>query len=715
MNNLKLVLKPKSISTYTRNSSGTYDFVVDLLKSNGTPIDNPNLPNKSTVSNDWIDERFILNVGIVNGDYSVPGITINVSHNGVLVATRKGYTLVNTSGETGEPGDYKYLLITKGLPEHLDVVLSDDGEYVIINDLASSDVKSPYEFRYLAGAEVIKQGTPLKNYKFAANNGMWIVKFKTKIGLDTINRWEDVGDGNTYYDKDAGQSFSWNSTAGVQTGVFVKNQVQGGFKQQIPSNYKPESKMPQWADIAPNLKLPNGHMFFLNRGDWSIEQVLQKGVTHISHYQIPRPNGDESYALELKEKGITYNDVPVMPQIFNLPDTGIDNWVNGYNTRYWVNGPLSDEEAISQAKRHVWLDALWIGETMEGNYYMPVDKHMWVPFYKQLKKQYQEKFGSRNIPWYICHNYFMPWPTQYNLGQESSKQEYKDLLRLPLDKMPRSNFSPGGSLSETTLIMEAVYPGAPDIQQSSVLDTIYKMNVIRKLGYEAGIFLSSVFEYKPNNHFENVFEDGKYYEQGKIPLDPNLLIAFTFYSQRWGKVFVEWGGPGKVNGGRIFNSKTFEPTLWYKNGSTTPDISSKNPDTNDIFKYISSPNFHHAKDGGIGYYGYSGGTDLASLGEQLYADTWGKLESGKEQFLKFRIDNGNWISPENKQMDDVVNARYDKRGLVDSISLNGEICWNYQNCFGDNKWHNIDVELPNGRIVSERVSGNGIHVKVQSL
>lgn len=596
-----------------------------------------------------------------------------------------------------DPGNYNYSIVTKGHDDHLKLTVTKSGSVNLLNDLSSPPLADGYEYRYMINADLIKQSTPLKDYVFAGHNPLRVIKFQTKKGLETLNKWSDTPQEGGYYDHQAGQSFYPNVTAGLQTGVFQGPQEKAGFLNHIPQNYDPSLQAPQWADIMPDLQLSKGRVFFLNRGEWSMDQVMKKGITHISHHQIPRPGGDESLAMQLKDQGITYNDVPTMISIFELGDNGVDKWVDGYNTRYWQKGLPTREWAIQQAKRYTWVDNLWIGETMEGSVFMPAEKDFWFDFYKGIGEQQYAKFDSKGIKSYRCHNYFMFWPSPYHLGQ-SKREDLKALLRKTPAEMPRTNFSPGGSLSSTNLIVEAVYLNAPDIQNGSIYDAIYKLNVFKALGYEGGIFPAGVHEWKPNNYVEYRYPDGKWYNNEKIPIDPNSLISYAFLSQVYGKVFVEWGGGAKITT-RDF-SQDWATGAWYPNGSNSPT---------DIH------GFPHKTGTNNYYFGYNASTDLSRFGEQVWADSWGKCEDGETQYLEFRIDGGDWVKAQNAYADDIVDAYFDKRGFVYSIRKGGKIAWFYLNTFADNRLHTIDVIFPNGKAVSQQVAGNGIHAKIQDL
>jgi len=599
-----------------------------------------------------------------------------------------------------DPGSAEYKWITNSMPDHMSVTRSTSGEYDLITDNTANPLQPNYKYYYLVGSELISQSTPLKNYAVPRNNGFRVVKFNKKNTTLTMNEWPGQGEQeNGYYKNDAGQSFQYNATAAVTTGFYGGSQ--SGFVNHIPASFKPETQMPQWADISPEAQLPNGRFFVLSRSDWPIDQVLKKGVTHIRHNEIPRPNGDETMAFQLRLQGKTYSDVPLSTTIFG--------------------GRPSDNPTKEEVQRmidlHQYADALHIGETMEQSHAINPGSNWLKDFNAGFVANQKKLFDAKGIKSLNCFNYFQFWPPSYHLGQVGIDVS-KRLFRQSPSEMPYSNFSPGAPLSSTNLIVEAVYLGAPDIQQSQPLDLAFKLMLFDHMGYTGGVFLAGEHEWRPNNFFEYVYPEGKYYSQGKIPLDPNTIITSAFLSQVYGKVFVQWGGTGKVNAGRIFDSRTPEPTYYKPNGSTELKGSYRNPDQNaDRYSWwLTNREFPYAKIPGPGYYGYNAGTDLCRFGLQVYLDTWFKIpEDGSKNFLSYRIDGGEWIEAENQFADDIINAFDYKRGYVHSIHKNGQIAWYYLNSYGDNKWHDLEVRFPNGRISRTRVAGNGIHAKIESL
>ncbi|WP_439585402.1 hypothetical protein [Dyadobacter bucti] len=579
-------------------------------------------------------------------------------------------------------------IITQGFPDHMDISVSGRPGDWVIDDFAQPFLEKGYEFRYMVNAHLFTQNVPLTNYRFQSDGPLRIWKMKTKIGLESVNKWSDR-ENNYYYSTTAGVPFSYNSSAAIHTSVLGNAQAgpRTSFAQIVPQEYNPRYQGTQWADFAPDMKLPAGNFWVASLGEWSIDLLRRKGVTHFSHFQLPWKNPGE--VARLKDAGQTYNDVPRIEHFMHLSEQGPDKWQDGYNLKYWPNGPLNENEAIKKANEADISDAIWITETLEGNSTMPQDKDMWRHFYRRLRERYEERFGKRNIPYLICHNYFQFWPGSVSLS--SGRQASKNLMRLPLSELPTKNFTPGGTLQSTNLIMEAVYLNAPDIQNEAVYQSLFRMELIKKMGYKAGVFLFGVHEWFPNNFYQYNYEDGKYFNRDKIPLDPNTIIAYAFLSQIYGNLYVEWGGSGK-NSGRDFDLQ-WSSGLWYPNAASKPQEGFP----------------HYLKPGGKHYNGYTGSPDLSYFGIKLFNNTFGKVHGGQKEYLKFRIDGGKWLQPSQDLADEIVDAFHDQRGFVLSQTKDSKTAWFYINSFADNLEHRIEVELPDGRIVEDIVAANGIH------
>ncbi|WP_221392313.1 hypothetical protein [Dyadobacter sp. NIV53] len=627
------------------------------------------------------------------GNYKlvITGVSCKGTSNKAFIIPNK-----DDGGVTPDPvekGTYVPVTLAKGMDEHLNLKITKSDSGNLLSDVSNTKKGDAYEYRYMIGAEVFTSETPFVNYQFGGHNPLRVLKFKMRRGVDT-NHWDGETDNpGDYYSSNAGESFSYNTTAGFQTLFYRGPQAETGFLNHIPQSYQPEKQNVQWADIVPDMQLPKGHVWISAAAPWGIETVMKKGVTHISNYQLPWETNTQE-VIRLRDSGLSYNDVPRTEVIMNLPYSAPDNWVNGYNLAYWPHGALTNEEAIQKGNEASIDHAVWIGETMEQGSAAPPDSPMWNPFYTVVKARYKERFGSRNIPYYICHNYFMFWPGNTKLGNGNTAEHSKLLLTLDPSQFPYTNFSPGGSLSSTNLIVEAVYLNAPDIQQGQIYETIYRLQTIHNLGYEGGVFLMGVHEWRPNNWYQYNYPEGTFYAANKIPLDPNVLIANGFIAHTFGKVYIEWGGSGKTKEKKF--DVEWNKGLWFPKGSA---------EAKEGFPY-------YKKAGEETYSGYTGSTDLSAFSQHLWNSTFGQTEGGERLYLTFRIDNGDWITPEQFQVSEVVNAYHQKRGFVLSQSKNGKTAWFYLNSFADNKLHVLEVKMPDGKRIKEYVAGNGIHAKI---
>ena len=615
-------------------------------------------------------------------------------------SSEKSFTIpAAVSARAGNGNNSSVKFIARGYPKHLGVAITGSSNNWVINDEASEGPAPGYEFQYMINGVLLTQSTPLKNYGYQSNAPLRIWKMQTKPGLESLNKWSDR-EKTYYFDPEAGKPFSEGVTAGFCSVVFQSGRAEGsseGFINPILQSYDPETQLTAWADYAPDMKLPKGHFWSARRGEWSIETILKKGVTHISNYQLPWDT-DMKEVERLRKAGITYNDVPRIEAFMNLPGNGPDRVQNGYNLKYWPNGPLSEKEAIEKANQSDIGHALWIGETMEGTSYMAPSEAMWGYYYKRLRERYEAEYGPRGIPYMIAHNYFMFWPEEFKLGdgkRAGEREEKKRLFRIPVSQFPNTEFKPGGPLSSTNLIMESIYLNAPDDYKGlngTLFGSLYRMELYKKMGYHAGVFLFGVHEWKPNNAYQYTYPDGLYYSHDKLPLQPNMVIAYAFFSQIYGNLYTEWGGNGKQT------SKNWDDGK----GAWHPEESR-----------LAQPGFPHvAKPNQPSYHGYNGASDLSYFGIKLYNDTFGRVDGGTKKYLKFRIDGKAWVVPDEMAGDNIINAHYDRHGFVLSQSKNGKTAWFYINPYADNLAHKLEVVMPDGKTVAETVAGNGVHVKL---
>ncbi|HEV7379962.1 MAG TPA: hypothetical protein VGN64_09230, partial [Dyadobacter sp.] len=527
------------------------------------------------------------------------------------------------------PGDVS--IISKGLDEQMQITWKKDSKGYLVSDVSNPSigtynefgVNKDYEFRYIIGGEILTTGkNPLTNYRISGNNPGRILKYKIKPRR-VLNQWEH---GGGYYDWETGEHFSYNSSVAFLTFGFPG--ASSDFVNPLPANYNPAIQNVQWGDIAQDMQMPKGHIYVADPRPWGINHARRKGVTHISNYALPWDNVNE--VLRLQDAGETYDDVPRIETKFQITKSGNTGelWPDNTSKDWWPRGAPSEAEGYEIGRRAVKSHALFIGEMSENESWLPPYSPAFRGFYKGFREGYEERFGKRGIPFYICHDYIWLGGEKMNTGK--GRDFYKRILKLPIDQQPANDYTPGGSLVNTNLIVETVYLGAPDGVLAQPTELIFRLKYIKQLGYTAGTFIAFVHEWKPNNMLEIIYPEGKMYPHVKASLDPNTLIANGFIAQVFGNLFIEWGGAVKTPDKLLPRNWYGTGFQWCPNGSTSPQRG---------FPYFKET------EGYPTYYGYNGSTDLVHFSQKLFVDTYAPVEGGKDEFLSYRLDGGKWITP----------------------------------------------------------------------
>lgn len=629
------------------------------------------------------------------------------------------------SDPTNPPPDqdsYPLVNLTKGFDAHLSLRFEDkdkDGAR-LMTDYGTETKPDNYIWRYLINGDIVDSETRLKNYVVAGNNPLRVLvgKLKKDYLSDGFNKWGtgnmseygyyDAAQGkwilNGWYKMDAGEPFSYNTSYAFQTFVAKGKQDAKGFLNHVPQNYDPTDQQVSWGDIGEELTLPKGKFWIADWKPWGVDRVFKLGVTHLPHHSLPWNDADGNQQVRaLKAAGKTFSNYQRIEAVFGRPrDTSEGKkdqlWPNGTSKEYW---PTPDGLPVDEARDWAWKtdasDALWISEMSENVSWQPNGAPMFGAFYPELRKRYDENFKAKGIDYEIAHNYF--WLGGESLSRGHSADYFKKLFRTEPKDLPRSEFSPGGTLSATTLIVEGGYLNAPDAVMRKPIELVFRLEYFKQMGYHAGVVLFGQGETRPNNRYEIRFKDGKYLKVDKFPIDPNVHIAYAFFGLDNGNVFGEWGGMGKASQ-KLFDNRPGQGLSgdWFPNGSNEPR-------NNEFNKFWNGT--------GDIYHGFTGSQDLSYFGVRLYAKTFGQTYGGTRKMLRFRIDGGPWIQAADREIDGIIDAYDQSRGWVLSQSKDGKIAWYYHNSFADNKYHVLDVELPNGKIVSNKVAGNGIHAKIE--
>ena len=334
------------------------------------------------------------------------------------------------------------------------------------------------------------------------------------------------------------------------------------FSNPLPTDWDPTDQLAHWMNLGSDFTLPPGHINYQGptRDSWTLEQSSQRGNTHWSRFHVGNEKGGEA-AFRIAFPNNEYNDVPRIREIFNLSKQGADNIIpdgmgGWYNTAWWPNGPFNQQQAEQKANEADIRAHLWIGETMEGEDYFNEGHPMWGWFYARLKQRYEARKAQDNLPYYICHNYYTRFGSQYNLGEES--RAYQEGLYNPANTLP-SHLNFDGSLSHCNLLVHALYNNIPDFQAKYIHDCLFKMDMTRKWGKHTGIFWFNVHEWFPGHQYRIELPDGEFGRSQKAAIDPNIMLLFPVLAHEFGTLSIPWGVPVKAS---MDKTRIYDPEHW---------------------------------------------------------------------------------------------------------------------------------------------------------
>lgn len=491
------------------------------------------------------------------------------------------------------------------------------------------------------------------------------------------------------------------------------------FKNPIATGFNPDLQNIQFWDIASNTTLPPGKFFVMGKGNvLTYQQMFDKGATHISRLEMPWSDLNAVIAMNYAGKG--YTDVPRNREIWEQTAApGVDEntytlWSQGGVSQYmsnawWPNGPYSEEQARAKG-RSVGLAsyAFHVGEATENTEWAIADWPMWGYFYNEYVPRVRNNFEPRGIPWRVAHDYLViGLPDQYYLGR-LSKAAQKAAFNAPYSAWPFTQYSPGGTLNETTAIMVTVYPGEP-WADSKVVSVFYQMECYRKMGKSPGIVASNKHEWRPNNFAAIKFTDGKVYRSDKVDCDPAACITYGCGAFIHGDNFILWGGRKKVSDiTKLDLPYSFSGTsdYWLPDGSSNYQL-------NAFPRYTLS---------GTGTTGFAGVEDMFAFGMKMYSETFALTEGGTRAFLKYRIRTvgGTWsdfIEVSNVGMDDMSDAWHESRGYVFSQMKDNmlSVYWLWEKADGIKR--EIEFIHPTNPSISYNafVAGNCMHAQTINL
>ena len=213
--------------------------------------------------------------------------------------------------------------------------------------------------------------------------------------------------------------------------------------------------------------------------------------------------------------------------------------------------------------------------------------------------------------------------------------------------------------------------------------------------------MQPMHEWKPNNLQEIVYPEGKFYHYTKLPHNPAQAKSYGFLSRAFASGMIFFGSGPKSND-QFQLYKEYHDGLWLANGSEKLE---KAREVN--FPYWAPPS-------GNEVFPSSGADDMVAFGVDLYNRTFAPTRGGERKFLKYRLNSGAWVNAVNSEMDDLVDAYYNKKGVMFSQMKDGKLSVFYLNPYADNAKYNLEFEH-NGKTYSMTVQSSGVHAKLINL
>lgn len=588
--------------------------------------------------------------------------------------------------------------VCRGLPEHMDIAFRSDKDGHVLTDKASVTPPDGYEFWYMINSETVKTPAPLSNYVY--RSAMPLTIYKAMVRKGTANLYPANQD-----DMAMLSSFSRNTSVAFLSVVFrpaaPSKRTGVAWESLIPSGYDPSSGFVQWADAIEDMQLPRGKIWVSGRGQWPAAQMYRKGLTHLTKFDLAGLPQREIDAY--MRQGKAYDDVPTTPVQLSLKDKGSGEWVpkgqswpNIWNTRFFPykegqTEPLTREQGAEIGRSANTAYSLVIFENSEQDHAVGGQWPFWRSYYGEWMPRMEAAWKPRGVQHYVGHNYFSGILPSLDWMQRGPAKEF---LRKPLSQWG-SPMLPGGTLEKSNLSCFGLYLGAPDLVKDFHYRLIFAAYANHKAGKHMVGFMQAVHEWRPNNFYENILPEGTFYRQEKLPPAPGATLGLAALAFVFGDGFIPFGFGGKRDTKKWVRHYA-QGALWYPKGADQPaDL--------DTFP------FWCPESGGY-YIGYSGVEDMTAFAVRAVHRTFFRVEGGEARFLSFRIDGGPWIEAQNAEADDVVDACYDKRGLVFSKRKGAQMAVLYINPYADNAPHILEFKDAQGRSYKAAVSTSAPHL-----
>ncbi|HWV28240.1 MAG TPA: hypothetical protein VN038_01250 [Dyadobacter sp.] len=466
-----------------------------------------------------------------------------------------------------------------------------------------------------------------------------------------------------------------------------------------------KAQTPQSANVLPNFTLPAGHVFSgaTGREGWTQPLMLSKGFSHYDRDRAGDENGGNQAGYEATYPKRVYWSVPRI------------------NDTFGMNTNTSQDQCKAFAAQMPLNYTLVVLETMENVNTLAPEAIQWKWFHDEWKRLADIATASDGKPRLRCHNYFRFANGIWALGQQDW-ETHRQLYTTPVNNWPSISYvdsfgltqtainlwSPGQNLQSCNLIVEGVYQGNPDADRDSYFGTIFAMETASMQGKMPGIFLFGVREWRPNWPESTVYSDGRFTRNNKVKLHPKALRTWAFLGQEFGGTN---GGCSIEYGLNSYQPVSKKPVEYF---AGVVDANTDRWKATAASDYSPFPYY-----GGAGPGRYTaGGGDFFHFGVHLWNSTFGQVNGGTRNYMRFRVSgiNSNAWFERATANSDIINARRDRRPIVRCCIQGSKMAVMYLNPYANHTKMTLEFQHPTTSTTWTRtVCGTGIHAELIDL
>jgi hypothetical protein len=219
MNTLRLNITVPSLSVLDPVGTNTYNLVVRFYSSPNVPLGSPYIPDSYTDTVTTTSTTFPVDVPVTDTEFEYNDVLIKVFANSSedCCFAQGIFDVVNDPN--APPAPLMARSQYQGWFEHMNATAVQENSGWRIIDQKNYPLDSGYEWSYFLNEVWTKRSDNL-NIFWPANTPLTIFKVQTKIGLDSLNRYDPTAAPGGYYDPTAVKPFSNNCTFSFKKFVF---------------------------------------------------------------------------------------------------------------------------------------------------------------------------------------------------------------------------------------------------------------------------------------------------------------------------------------------------------------------------------------------------------------------------------------------------------------------------------------------------------------